>query len=887
MTSEIRPGIRRLLRLATRRSVEHDADEEIRIHLEMRTRQLISEGLSPTEARAEAERRFGEIDDERFRARRSAARRERRSRWRESLDLLRGDTRYALRVLRRDAGFTAFAVAIIALGIGATGTVFSLVNGVLLRPMPFSDPSRLIWIGNRADNRVDEWRIQVAHFVDLDSRSRSLDGLAGYFAYYSIGDAMLTSHDETKRLTRVPVTCNFFSLLGIVPRLGRSFNADECLDNSGPTAVLTDRTWRQDFGADPSIIGRTLTINNRPVQVIGVLPESFDFAMVFTPGASADLFVPYALSEQNNRSGNTLAVVGRLKSTVSLEQARSDLEAIGQQLTAEFPRRNTIRPVVRSLDEHVNGRFRSPLLILGFAVAAVMLIVVLNLASLQFARTTSRSREIALRLALGASRGRLIRQALTESLVLTTGGATLGVAIALSATRYLSQLRAFDIPLLPRVSVDIASLSASAIVAIVTVVVVGVLPAVQAPAEANDALKEGARGATGSGRHARIRSALVVTEIAAALVLLIASSLLLRSFIQVLDTRLGFAPAQLARLRVDPSTRFRDLSTATAYYDELLRRVRAVPGVTGASVSDMLPFTGNRSWAIRAEGKVYERGNTPEGFIRIIGSDYFRTMHIDLLAGRDFTNGDSPDAPPVAIINATMARMLWPGGNAIGQRISQSSSSVTVVGVVADVRHAALESAFTGEVYLPMRQNDGFSRVDLVVRTTLPLSDLAASARTALAPVAKEAATGRWSLMQELIDRAVSPRRFVVVLLVGFATFAVVLAALGIYALIAYGVTQRRREIGIRIALGASASNVRGSILRDALQLTAVGVVLGIGVAMIIVPAIRGMLFGVTWSDPVSFVGALAILFLVAGAAGLLPAYRASRVDPSVALREG
>jgi predicted permease len=887
MTSEIRPGIRRLLRLVTRRSMQRDADEEIRIHLELRTKQLIGEGMSPPAARAEAERRFGAVDDERRRSRASAARQERRLRVRDSFDLLRGDLRYAFRTLRRDAGFTAFALAIMGLGIGASATVFSLVNGVLLRPMPFRDPARLVWIGNIGDNGVDEWRVQVAHFVDLGARSRSLSDVAGYFAFYSIGDAVLsTTGGDTQRLTRIPVTCNFFPFLGVTPRLGRSFSADECLDNSGATTMLTEKTWREQFAADPSIVGRVLTINDKPVQVIGVLPVSFDFASVFAPGTNVDLFTPYALGEQNNRNGNTLGMIGRLKPGESVDQARTELVALGKQLTEEFPRRNTIRPRVLSLDEHVNGRFRPALIVLAFAVAAVMLIVALNLASLQFARMTARGRELALRLALGASRGRLIRQTLTESLVLATGGATLGVAIGLLATRFVSRLRAFDIPLLARVTVDVPVLGAAAIVALVTGVVVGVLPALQAPADPNDALKEGTRSATRGGRHARVRSALVVTEIAAALVLLVASSLLLRSFVRVLDTKLGFAPAQLARLRVDPPTRLPDLATAAAYYDEVLRRVRAIPGVADASLNDMLPFTGDRSWSIPAEGHVYQRGQYPEGFIRIIGNDYFRTMGIPIRAGRDFSDGDKKDAPPVVIINESMARTLWPDRDAIGQRIWQGDAYPTVIGIVGDTRHTTLESAFTGEVYFPLGQSFA-SRVDLVVRTSLSLPQLSASARWALEPIAPVAAKGQWSPLQELIDKVASPRRFVVVLLGGFAVFAVVLAALGIYALISYGVMQRRQEIGIRIALGASAGNVRGSIMRNTLGLAVAGMALGIAGAMVVVPAMSGLLFGVTWSDPVSFAGALAILLLVAVTAGLLPAHRASLVDPSVALRDG
>jgi predicted permease len=778
------------------------------------------------------------------------------------------------------------------LGIGASATVFSLLNGVLLRPMPFRDPSRLVWISNIGDNGTDEWRLQVGHIVDIAARSRTLAELAGYYAYYSIGDAVLSVQggggSGTQRLTPVPVTCNFFPLLGVTPRLGRSFAADECLDSSEPTTLLTEKTWREQFAADRSIVGRTITLNDRAVRVIGVLPASFDFATVFTPGASADLFVPYALSDWNNRTGNSVAVVGRLKPNATIEQARSELVSLGSQLTAEFPHRNTLRPRVMWLDDRVNGRFRPALVLLAIAVGAVMLIVALNLASLQFARMTARGRELSVRIALGASRGRLIRQTLTESLILAASGSMIGVAIAMVATRYVSRLHAFEIPLLSRVGVDVAALVVTSVVAGLTGVVVGVLPALSAPADPNDALKEGTRGTT-SGRHARVRSTLVVTEIAAALVLLVASSLLVRSFTRVLDMKLGFSPEHLARLRVDPPVYIRDPGTSTAYYDAVVARIRATPGVAAASASDLLPFTGDRSWAVPAEGHSYKRGQYPEGFIRVIETGYFRTMNIPLLAGREFTDGDAQGTPPVVIINESMARKLWPdrGVDALGQRIVQGTKILTVVGIVGDVRHTALESPFTGEVYFSMRQTLPNDRVDLVVRTTLPLSQFAAAARVALEPVAKEAVRNRWTPMQDLLDTAASPRRFVVVLLAGFTVFAVVLAALGIYALISYGVTQRRQEIGIRIALGARPSDVRGSIMRGTLGLAAAGIVLGLAGAMFVVPAMSGMLFGVEWSDPVSFFGALVMLLVVAAMAGWIPARRASRLDPSVALREG
>jgi predicted permease len=450
----------------------------------------------------------------------------------------------------------------------------------------------------------------------------------------------------------------------------------------------------------------------------------------------------------------------------------------------------------------------------------------------------------------------------------------------------MSQLRAFDIPLLSRATVNLAALAAATIVAVVTGVVVGVVPALQAPSDPNDALKDGTRGATRGRAHAQMRSALVVTEIAVAFVLIVASSLLLRSFVRVLDADLGFKPEHLAKLRVDPGKRFKDLAEGTTYYDEVLRRMRAVPGVTAASLSDMLPFTGDRSWAMPAEGRTYPRDNMPEGFVRVIGTDYFRTMGIPVREGRDFGDTETADSPPVVIVNESMAHTLWPDRSAIGQRIRQGSNFVTVIGVVGDVRHGALESPFTGEVYFSMRQGFG-ARIDLIVRTTLPVARLATEARSALATVARDASKNAWTPVQDVIDHVASPRRFVVVLLGGFASFALLLAALGIYALISYGVTQRRQEIGIRLALGASASDVRSSIMRGTFGLAVGGMGLGIVGALVVVPAMHGLLFGVAWSDPASFVGASGALIVVAALAGLLPAQRATRVDPNVVLRDG
>ncbi|MEP6496151.1 MAG: ABC transporter permease [bacterium] len=884
---EIRPGIRRLFRLVARRDFRDEADDEIRLHLQLRTDQLMHRGFSPDAARQEAERLFGRLNEERTRMRNTTRRRESRLRFRDWLESVGQDVRYAVRTLRRDAGFTLFALLIISFGIGATTTMFSLVNGVLLQPLPFHDASRLVWISNTGDDGIGEWQFQVGNFVDLAARSGTLDGIEGYDASYSsLGRTTLSIGGESERLTRVPVTCHFFPFLGVTPMLGRSFAPEECVADGPRGVLLSYDLWRRDYASDHNVIGRKITINGTPVSVIGVMPESFDFGSIFAPGTKVDMYSNFLLTDQNEGRGNTLTAIGRLKPGASIAAGRTEAAAIGKQLGAQYPRRNAARPKMIPFDEHIHGSVRPALVVLACAVFAVMLIVSANLSSLQLARMSARQREMAVRLALGAANGRLIRQALTESFVLTAGGALLGLSFAYAGTRLLSRLAAFNIPLLDRVGVDGSALAFVAVLTVVTGLLIGVLPALNAPSDVRTGLREGARGSTRSAGHTRIRAALVVSEIAVACMLLVGTSLLIRSFIRLLDVELGFRPERVAALRIDPARTLPDPAASNAYYGEVLRRVRGLPGITQAAVADMLPFSGDRSWSVPGEGQVYEHG-APEAFIRVVSESYFKTMGIPMRAGRDFTDGDSPQSPPVAAVNQTLAQALWPGRDPIGQAIIQGKTRVVVVALVGDVRHSALEHAFTGELYLPIQQFNDHSQVNLIVDTDLPPSQLTSSVRNAIAPIAGELPKTQWRTLQELIDRVASPRRFVVLLLSGFAIFALVLAALGIYALVSYGVSQRTQEIGIRMALGASAKELVSNVMGRTLQLAAIGIVLGIGGSVILARSLRGLLFGVTASDPVSFLAPFLLLVVVAGAGGYFPARRASRIDPSTALREG
>jgi predicted permease len=801
------------------------------------------------------------------------------------LDSFLQDLRYTFRTLRRDSGFTTFAVLIVGLGIGASATIFSVVEALLLRPLPFSEPDRLVWITNHDTGGLSGQTTQVGHLLDLREHNRSFSDLAGYFAFYGVGDNLLSGRGEPERLSGVPVSGNFFQLLGVQPQLGRLFTAAECKWNGPKAVLLSHGLWVRRFGSDPGIVGRTLTINDEPVTVAGVLPASFDLASVFAPGNHFDLYFPFPLSAETNRWGNTMAIVGRLKPGVAVSSARAELRVLAEQITRAHPERNDFEGSLTPLAEHVSGRIRPALLVLACAVGVVMLIVCANLSNLLLARTAIRQKEIAIRTALGAGRGRLIRQMLTEGVTLSCCGALLGVLLAVGGTYILAHLETLSIPLLVNVRTDGAVLTFCLVSAMLTGVVFGLAPALQSPANAvHDALKDTARGSTSGKSRNWIRGALVVSEIAFACVLLVSAGLLVRSFLRVLDVNLGFQPEHAATVRVDPDARYSTQAKQNAYFDDVLRRIRDLPGIKAAGLTDALPLGRNRSWGAPAKGQIYAPGKFPDAFVRIVSDGYLKAMGIALIEGRDISERDSPSSEPVIAINETMARTLWPGQRAIGQ-IVLACGDRRVVGVVGDVRHLALEQASGLEMYLPMRQCGDFASVDLVVRTALPPEALAASVRAALKPIAPNLPGKDFRTLQQLVDKAVSPRRFVVLLLGGFALFALLLASLGIYGVVSYGVNQRTQEIGIRMALGASASRLQAGIIVQTLALAAVGMLMGAVASRALARALGGLLFGVTANDPITLLGVPLVLTLVAATAGYLPARRASRIDPSIALR--
>jgi predicted permease len=799
------------------------------------------------------------------------------------------DLHYTLRTLRKDSGFAAFAILIIALGIGASSTVFSVLDALLVKPLPFKDPGRLVWIANRTkiDGDLSGATLQVGRFLDFRQRNTSFADVAGYFAFYGVGDSKLTGNGEPERLSTVPVSQNFFPLLGVQPQVGRQFSADECKWNGPHVVMLSQGLWQRRFGSDPDIAGKTIRLDDADATVVGVLPASFDFAAIFAPGTHIDLFAPFPLTKETDRWGNTLAVVGRLKPGARIGPAQAEANVLGAQITRENPHRNGLDPKLTFLPEHVSGRTRPALAVLACAVGVVMLIVCANLSNLLLARAATRHKEVAIRMALGAGGKRLVRQLLTESLVLTGAGATLGLALAIAATRAVAHLDAFNIPLLSRVHVNAVVLGFTVMAALATGLVLGIAPALQTTA-VSLSVSLGQRGASGGKGQMWARAALVVSEIAFACVLLVGAGLLIRSFLRVLEVDPGFRPENAAAWRVDPGSQYKTQAQQNAYFDELLQSVRAISGVQAAGLTDVLPLGHNRAWGAGAKGQNYKDGEYPDAFVRVVSDGYVKAMGMTLKKGRDFTQRDTvTGAVPVMMINETLARRLWPGQDPLGKAIVGDcvNGDRQVVGVVGDVRHVALEQNSGSEMYMPIRQCQDWGSVDVVVRSNLPLPVLSERVEAALRPLIPSLPKGSMRPLTRLVDHAISPRRFIVLLLTGFATFALVLVSLGIYGVVSYSVTRRTQEIGIRMALGAQGARVQRQIVLETLGRAAIGLAIGTAAAVVAAHAISGLLFGVTYGDPYTFLAAAAVMLAVAGLAGYLPARRASRIDPMVALR--
>ena len=808
------------------------------------------------------------------------------------IETLVRDLRYAARTLRRDAALTTFAILII--GVGASAIVFSIVNALWLRPLPFGESGRLVWVANGTSESLSRQAVQVGYLVDLRQQSQSLIGLAGFSPFYGVGDIRLTGTGEAERVTGVPVTEGFFSLLGVRPWLGRDFTAEECRWGAPRTAILSYAFWQRRLGAKADVIGGPITLDGAPTTVVGVLPPSFDFGGTFAPGRPADLFLPFPLSPETNRRGNTLAVIGRLKPGIDVTTAAVETATVVDRISRTAPdvepgrRRNAFRPNLSPLQDRISGRFHGMLAVLAAAVGFLMLLVSANISNLVLARALARHKEMALRMALGAERGRLVRQLLVESLALSCSGAALGLALAFGGTNLIAHLDGASIPLLQDVRVDGLAMVFIAAVAVLTGVGFGVLPALQVSGIApRDALKDSGRGATGGGGW--MRRAIVVTEIVLVCVLLTGAGLLTRSLARVLDIDPGFTSENVISLRVDPSRLEHPTpETRNAYFDLVLQHVRSVPGVEVAGLTDALPLGDNfgwRGWTVAAKDRVTDPAARANPLVRMIDASYFPALRIAMKAGRGFSSEDHSSSERVVIINEALGRTLWPDEDPLGRVLRASGRDYRVIGLVNDVRYFTLERDTGQEMYMLLRQTGDYETVDLVVRSAVPPASLIPGIRAALKRADPGLPAVEFRTMEQLVNRAVFTRRISVQLLAGFAAFGLILASLGLYAVISYAVSQRTREIGVRMALGAAPRAMQGQILTQTMTLAAIGLAIGIPAAWIAAKAIQGLLFGVVSSDPVTFSGVVTAVAMVAGLAGYVPARRASRIDPVSALR--
>ena len=629
-----------------------------------------------------------------------------------------------------------------------------------------------MWIRNGNDPGLSAQTFQVNPYLSFVRENRSFSEVAAYFAFYGVGDITLSSPTDAIRLSAVPVTQNFFPFLGVRPIIGRGFNAEESAWNGPKAALISHALWERRFASDPGIVGKPIILNGASTIVVGVLPPSFDFGSIFAPGSRIDVFTPFPLTPETNRQGNTLSVIARLKPNVSLAAASAELKVLSPRITSENPNINRFVGSASPLRDHVSGRTRSGLIVLAFAVGVVMLIVCANLSNLLLARATTRQKEMAIRAALGAGRRRLLRQMLTESIVLSSSGAVLGLVLAAIGTRAIAHMDAVSLPLLGNVTVDASALAFTALLAIVAGLAFGMVPALQiSETGVHEALKASGRSSTDGKRGSWVRRSLVVSEIALACVLLVSSGLLIRSFLKVLDVDLGFRPERLLAVRVDPDQQraFKSGQEFVAYIDEVLRLARQIPGVTSATIADGLPLGSNRSWGVTAGGEEYVKGKWQNGFIRVATDGFVQTMGMRVVSGRDISPQDVEASEKVVVINETAAKELWPGKNALGKPLKVGGPERRVVGIVGDVRHLTVEDAAGNEVYLPMRQVFDFSTLTLIVRTNLDPASLARTVRRVLIPTVPNLATNEVQTLQGAVDKAVSPRRFFTALLGGFS----------------------------------------------------------------------------------------------------------------------
>jgi putative ABC transport system permease protein len=861
-----------------RQRKDEELDAEIRSHLDAAIRDWIERGESPHEARLNALREFGNL---------GLVKEVTREMWGwATLERLGQDLRFGLRMLWKNPGFSLVAILTLALGIGTNTAIFSIVNGVLLRPLPFPNAERLVYFESiKPDRDIKDGHISMPDYFDWQSQADAFESIS---LIYVARIVVTGDNTEPEFIPFSVVPVNFFQTMGVHPIMGREFVKEDRAKGAQPVAIISYGLWQRRFGANPNVLGSPIMLGGTRCIIIGVMPGGFDYYP-----SKIQIWAPLYVSPNGRRDNRFYRAVARLKPWATIAGAQSQMDTINARLQQQYVETNAGWSVrLHNLQAWTTRDIRTSLLLLLGAVGFVLLIACANIANLLLARATARRKEITVRTALGAGRWRIVRQLLTESSLLAITGGVVGLALSIFLTKLLIAISPADLARLDQVGLDARVLGFTVGVIGLVGLLFGLAPALQASKpDLNDALKEGGRGSReGYGRN-RVRAILVVSEIALSLLLLIGAGLLIKSFMMLRDVNAGFDQHNVLTMYIGlPGDRYKAEQQAT-FFRELTKRASALPGVESAGAASALPLSGvgflvGRSFIPEGRPLVPEESFQTEYFVQ--AGDYFQTMRIPIKAGRTFTDHDTAETAPVVVINETAARRVFPGQDPIGKRIivwRDEKFAREIVGVVGDVKAAALDEEVPSQIYVPHAQDPGWGQLGLAVRAKGEPEALTSQVRGVIHSLDKDQPPFNIRTMDQAFSESVAKTRLVMLLFGVFSMFALLLASIGIYGVIAYSVAQRTHEIGIRLALGAQTTDVRRMIVTQGMILTLTGAGLGLAGAFAATRVMRGLLYGVSATDPLIFIGVSLLLTVVALLACYIPARRATKVDPMIALR--